>query len=261
LLFSPCSQFQIFTKIRISLEKVSLQKIKWLRGLRIKKNRDDLNVFVVEGEKIAIELIQQIPDRVIFILSNQDLFTKLNLGRFDQSFIGAVADFEKVTSLNSPPKIIVIAQKFEEREIKTNKRIIVIDGIQDPGNLGTIIRTADWFGFDQIVCSENTVELYNQKVIQASMGSIFRVHVFQRNLPAFLKKLNLPIHGALLHGIDIKSISASEMNVLVMGSEGKGISEEVLQLISHPVLIEGSGNAESLNVGIAAGIFLHHWSR
>lgn len=243
------------------MEKISLQKIKWLRGLRIKKNRDELSVFVVEGEKIAIELMEQIPHLVLFILSSNDLYNELNLGRFDHSYVGSVSDFEKVTSLNTPPKIIVVAKKLDEKEIQTQKRIIILDGLQDPGNLGTIIRTADWFGFDQIICSENTVEIYNQKVIQASMGSIFRVNVVQRNLPLFLKNLNSRIYGALLQGADLKSVSNSEMNVLVLGSEGKGISEEVLPFITDPISIKGFGNAESLNVGIATGIFLHHWSR
>jgi TrmH family RNA methyltransferase len=139
--------------------------------------------------------------------------------------------------------------------------MIILDGIQDPGNLGTIIRTADWFGFDQIVCSENTVDRYNQKAIQASMGSIFRVQVTYENLPKFMSRLKCDIHGALLQGSDLNTISSTDMKAVVLGSEGQGISEEVLPFITHPISIKGSGNAESLNVGIAAGIFLHHWSR
>ena len=243
------------------MEKISLQKIKWLRSLRNKKIRDDLSVFIVEGEKIVKELIEQFPEKIIFILSSEELFVELGLINFENAFVGSGSDFEKVTSLISAPKIIAVASNLDKKEIQPNKPLLVLDGIQDPGNLGTIIRTADWFGYDQIVCSENTVDLHNQKVIQASMGSIFRVNVVYQNLPTFLKDLNCPIHGALLQGEDLNCISSSEIKVLVLGSEGKGISNEVLPIISNPISITGNGNAESLNVGIAAGIFLHHWSR
>lgn len=243
------------------MEKISLQKIKWLRSLRNKKIRDNLSAFVLEGEKIVKELVEQFPEKISFILANEDIYIEMGLNRFDNAFVGSISEFEKVTSLNSAPKVIAVASKLDEKEIKTDQRILVLDGIQDPGNLGTIIRTADWFGFDQVVCSENTVDLYNQKVIQASMGSIFRVNVVYRNLLDFLRNLNCPIHGALLQGEDLNSFNSSEIHVLVLGSEGKGISNEVLPLISNPISIMGSGNAESLNVGIATGIFLHYWSR
>ncbi len=242
------------------MEKISLQKIKWLRSLRNKKIRDDISVFVVEGEKIVKELVEQFPEKIIFLLASQELFIDLGLNRFENAFIGSISEFEKVTSLNSAPKIIAVASKLDEKVIIPDKRILVLDGIQDPGNLGTIIRTTDWFGFDQLVCSENTVDLYNQKVIQSSMGSIFRVNVVYRNLPEFLGELNVPIHGALLQGKDLNSVSSSDMKALVLGSEGMGISKEVLPFITNPISIRGSGSAESLNVGIAAGIFLNHWS-
>lgn len=243
------------------MEKISLQKIKWLRSLRNKKIRDNLSAFVLEGEKIVKELVEQFPEKISFILASEDIYIEMGLNRFDNAFVGSISEFGKVTSLNSAPKVIAVASKLDEKEIKTDQRILVLDGIQDPGNLGTIIRTADWFGFDQVVCSENTVDLYNQKVIQASMGSIFRVNVVYRNLPDFLRNLNCPIYGALLQGEDLNSFNSSEIHVLVLGSEGKGISNEVLPLVSNPISIMGSGNAESLNVGIATGIFLHYWSR
>lgn len=237
-----------------------MQKIKWIRSLRNKKIRDDIAVFVVEGEKIVRELIQQFPEKILIILASQEIYNEMGLGRFENAFVGSISEFEKVTSLNSAPKIIAVASKLDEKEINTEKRTLVLDGIQDPGNLGTIIRTADWFGFDQLVCSENTVDLYNQKVIQATMGSIFRVNVVYQNLTIFLRDLNCKIHGALLEGEDLNSVSSSEIKVLVLGSEGKGISKETLPFITNPISIKGSGNAESLNVGIATGIFLYHWS-
>jgi TrmH family RNA methyltransferase len=243
------------------LKKISLQKLKWLRGLRNKKNRDEQSVFVVEGEKIVKELIHQIPQKILFVIANENLFDLLELSRFENSFVGSHSDFEKVTSLNSPPKIIAVVSKFDGKEIQTNKPIIVLDGVQDPGNLGTIIRTADWFGFEQIVCSENSVDLYNQKVIQASMGSLFRVNICYRKLSDFLQKLNCQIHAAVLTGEDLNSVQPEKIKVLILGNEGKGITNEILSFVTDPVSIKGVGKAESLNVGIAAGIFLHHWSK
>lgn len=243
------------------MEKISLQKIKWLRSFRIKKNRDESSVFIVEGEKIVSEIIHNYPEKIHFVLSSQELHEQMQLHRFENAFIGSVSDFDKVSNLSTPSKILAVISKFEAKEIQKNKPIIVLDGIQDPGNLGTIIRTADWFGFDQIVCSENTVDFYNTKVIKASMGSIFRVNLKYQNLPNFLKTLKCPIHGALLHGKDLNSLNENEMKVLVLGSEGKGISEDVIPLITDFVSIPGAGRAESLNVGVATGIFLNHWTR
>ena len=176
------------------MEKISLQKIKWLRGLRIKKNRDELSLFVVEGEKIVKELIDQHAHKINFILSSQDLFEQLGLNQFENAFVGSASDFEKVTSLTTPPKIIAVASKIELKEIENKNRIIVLDGIQDPGNLGTIIRTADWFGFNQVICSQTTVDRYNQKVIQSSMGSIFRVNVIYVVLTLQSLHLNLKLN-------------------------------------------------------------------
>jgi TrmH family RNA methyltransferase len=139
-----------------------------------------------------------------------------------------------------------------------NKISIVLDGIQDPGNLGTIIRIADWFGISQIVCSMDTVELYNPKVIQSTMGSFVRVNVWYDQPEDFLKTLNVPVLGALLNGKSIYETEKLKEGVLVIGNESKGIRENVLKWITDPVTIPRIGGAESLNAAVATGIIISH---
>lgn len=241
------------------MEKISLQKIKWLRSLQLKKNRDREEIIVIEGEKIVSELLEYKKEQIIFILCSERLYFDLNLSKISDVYLGSCSDLEKVTLLKSAPEIIALIKKPITTDINTKDRLLILDGIQDPGNLGTIIRTADWFGIKQIVCSKNSVDCFNQKVIQSSMGSVFRISVSYLDLPQFIKDLNCPIHGALLNGKNIKDVNPNEIKVLVLGNEGQGISEEVSNLINHPTTIPGYGNAESLNVAIAGGIFMNHW--
>ena len=143
--------------------------------------------------------------------------------------------------------------------------ILALDGVQDPGNLGTIIRTADWFGITDIVCSLDTVDVYNPKVVQATMGSLARVRVHYTHLPSFLRSLkkDTPIYGTLLDGKDIYSEPLSKEGVIIMGNEGNGISEEVRELVTHKLLIPhfSTPHPESLNVSIATAITLSEFRR
>jgi TrmH family RNA methyltransferase len=243
------------------LEKISIQKIKWLRGLGLKKNRDESDCFIVEGEKIISEILEINPNRILFILATSELILKYKLENIENVFVGNENDLSKVSTLNTPPKILAVVSKDTSKEINVAEKIIILDGIQDPGNLGTIIRTADWFGLTQIVCSKNTVDCYNQKVIQASMGSIFRMNIIYTELSDFISNLNVPIHGALLDGQRLTEVNPKNIKVLVLGNEGQGISSGIIEKITNPITIQGFGGAESLNVGIATGIFLYHWVR
>jgi TrmH family RNA methyltransferase len=143
-----------------------------------------------------------------------------------------------------------------------SKKQILLDGISDPGNMGTILRTADWFGFDEIICSEDTVELYNPKVVQSTMGSLFRVKVIYTDLPKYIESIaekGFAIAGADLDGVNAFEYQFPEKTALVIGSESHGIRPNVESLLTQKVHIPGSGNAESLNAGIAAGILLSCW--
>ena len=137
----------------------------------------------------------------------------------------------------------------------------LLDGIQDPGNLGTIIRTADWFGFKQVLCSLNTVDVYNPKTVQATMGSIARVNVTYHDLPLLLKDINMPVFGAMLDGNSLYETNWGTEGLVIMGNEGQGVSEEIIKMIDRPVTIPRVGGAESLNVAVSAAIFCADISR
>ena len=243
------------------MEKISLQKIKWLRSLQLKKNRDIEEIILIEGEKIVSEILQSKSEEIQFILCSEKLYSKLNLQEQPNTYIGSQTDIEKVSSLSNAPEIIAAIKKPIPNPKNKSEHILLLDGIQDPGNLGTIIRTADWFGINEIVCSKNTVDCFNQKVIQSSMGSIFRISITYTELTSYIKNLNCPIHGALLNGTSLNEINPKEIKALVLGNEGQGISDEIIPLITHPTTILGFGKAESLNVAIAGGIFMNHWRR
>jgi TrmH family RNA methyltransferase len=139
------------------------------------------------------------------------------------------------------------------------KLTLVLDGIQDPGNLGTIIRTADWFGLDQIVVSVDTASCYNPKVVQSTMGSILRVNVIIADLPELLQSTKLPIYGAILEGKSIQNTVLAKEGILMIGNESKGIRQPLLSLITDPITIPKYGAAESLNAAVATGILLAKW--
>lgn len=241
------------------MEKISLQKIKWIKSLHLKKNRDKEKLVVVEGLKLVSELTIQFPELVHSLYTSADIDSSL-LNHFD-CYSCNNNEMERISQFNSPSAMIGLFHEPVERKFNPNERILVLESIQDPGNLGTIIRTADWFGIKQILCSEDTVNCFNSKVIQSSMGSAFRIPVFYENLIEFLPKLNSTIHGALLDGEKLENVNPKEIKILVMGNEGKGISPSLQKHINQAVTIPGYGQAESLNVSIATGIFLHHWSQ
>ena len=142
-----------------------------------------------------------------------------------------------------------------DKGVLTNTFSLVLDGIQDPGNLGTIIRTADWFGFKQVICSLNTVEVYNPKTVQATMGSLCRVNVVYQDLEELLKDITIPVFGAMLNGNSLYETQWGSQGIVILGNEGQGVSAEIVKLIDHPVTIPRVGEAESLNVAVSAAIF------
>lgn len=236
------------------METLSKIKIKWIRSLRQKKSRQKEGCFVVEGEKMVLELIETFPEKIRFICTLNDHFLGIQCYKTDER------GMKEISTLQTPNKLVAIVEI--PALIPTQSDIILaLDSIQDPGNMGTIIRTADWFGIKRIVCSKETVDCYNSKVIQASMGSIFRVAIEYLDLAEFIQSSNLPVLGALLDGENMYASQLPEKCILLMGNEGNGISTELIPHISHKVFIPRYGNAESLNVSIATGIILAELSR
>jgi len=241
--------------IKAFVEILSKNKIKWIRSLRLKKNRDAEQLFIVEGDKMVRELLVQWSKYVVAVCTtDKDFICDSEL------FLTEDRIMKELSAHRTPSKLLAIVRmpKFEE---ESTTRILAIDGVQDPGNMGTIIRTADWFGIEKVVCSKETVDIFNPKVIQSSMGSLFRIPVEYMDLSHYLKQSELPIYGALLEGKNLYQASLEEKAIIVVGNEGSGITASVQDTIDHPVHIPGKGGAESLNVAVATGVILAEFSK
>jgi len=222
-------------------------------------------LFLVEGYKSVIEFINS-PYQIeaIYHTASFDpnvlkLSQKINL--YDIS----VTDIEKISSLKTPQQVAALVKIPVWPELNNTKLrqkfSLVLDGIQDPGNMGTIIRTADWFGINNIICSEDTVDVYNPKVVQASMGSLSRINVYYTSLIDILPQIGLPLFGAMLNGENIYHTDFGAEGLIVMGNEGNGLRPEIEKLVSKAITIPRIGKAESLNVGIATAIFCSEINR
>jgi TrmH family RNA methyltransferase len=235
---------------------VSKNEIKYIQSLFHKKQRSEEKVFVAEGPKLAEELINA--KAIVKHIYATEKWLRKNTG-FTLP-VTEVSDIElhKISNMQTPNEVVVIAHQITPEGAHTLKGnlTIVLDDIQDPGNMGTIIRIADWFGITQIVCSENCVELYNPKVVQATMGSLLRVDCRYQNFDSWSLEGDLKIFGALLSGENVYSIGKVTEGLLVIGNESKGITEPLLSRITHPVTIPKMGSAESLNAAVAAGIIV-----
>lgn len=231
-------------------------EVKYIQSLSQKKFREKEKLFVVEGVKMAQEVLES-NFNVHSIYATKEW--ALNKTELDVNVIDE-AQLKRISSLNTPNEVlIVVKQKTEPEKFQFKNNItLLLDGIQDPGNFGTIIRTVDWFGVNQIIASTDSVELYNSKVIQATMGSLFRVNVQYKNLPEIMNAENLPVYGALLEGKSVYEMSKITEGFLIVGNESKGIRESVISKITHPITIPRKGKAESLNVAMATGIILSH---
>lgn len=244
------------------METISIQKIKWIKSLHLKKNREKENLFLVEGEKIVNELIQNFPQLIRLIVCKNSFAEKsveLKVIRSERIFQANTEEMERITTLNSASTVLAVVEKFQPKAIDTSKSLLLLDGIQDPGNLGTIIRTADWFGIDQILCSPTTVDLYNSKTLQATMGSFLRVNVHYEDLKPFLLENQTEVYAALMNGIPYQQVPKEKVKMILLGNEGKGISPDLIPVLKNPITIPGKGQAESLNVGVACGVLLSYF--
>ena len=239
---------------------VSRSQLKYIQSLGQKKYRDEEGVFVAEGPKLVKELIEsdveltQVYALNEWIEDNKDLLRSVNVTAINET------ELERTSQLKTPNKVIAIVKKFEVNEPGIKERIsLVLDTIRDPGNLGTIIRIADWFGVSQIICSTDCADMYNSKVVQATMGSIARVNVFYTDLPVWLEQRSgVRIYAAMLEGKDVTKMSTIKEGLIIIGNESMGINKEVLQYSNEKISIPRKGSAESLNAAVATGIILSH---
>lgn len=229
------------------------KKIKELKKLNIKKYRDQSNSFLVEGEHLVLEAYKKGLLEELFLEEN----TKLDLDVKTSYLSRNVIKF--ISELDNPSNIIGLCKKVEEKEI--GNKILVLDDIQDPGNFGTIIRSAVAFNIDTIVVSNNTVDLYNSKVIRASQGMLFNINIIRRDLNVFvpeLKKEGYQIYATKVNGgKSLKTIEKMEKFAIIMGNEGAGVSDNLMSLANEYLYIDMNSNCESLNVAVATSIILY----
>lgn len=239
---------------------LSKNQIKFIRSLQQKKQRDLHKRFVVEGRRSVTELLESHSDYLDLLVVTTTYLDQNNVSKSVPFEITDEITFSKLTKSITPQGILAV---FKQPELHYSEQsfMLFLDGIQDPGNMGTIIRLADWFGVKQVVCSNDCVELFNPKVVQSSMGAVFRVPVVYHPLEDLLTRTSLPVYGALLEGESVYQQPLDFHGILVMGNEGNGISPAVFPYITKPVLIPRFGGGESLNVSTATGILLSEFRR
>lgn len=234
-------------------------QIKFIKSLQQKKYRIQSRMFVVEGIKVVQELLASHfrPYRIYT--------TDLGILDCDPKLVEKISegDLKKISGLQTPNTVLGIFYMSSPNTMDFSDWILALDDLRDPGNLGTVIRLCDWFGIKHLVCSEHTVDCYNPKVLQASMGSIARVNIIYTELPDFIEKSEIPVYGAFMEGENLYRETLPEAGILVMGNEAKGISKTLEGLVQKKLAIPpyGERTAESLNVATATAILLSELRR
>ena len=244
---------------------LSKNRISQIRKLHVKKFRDESQLFIVEGYK-SVEMLCDSDFEVEKIFATEEALHDNNwLQRHSPTLITA-EEMSRISTMQTPPELLAIAQQRTKLpDIPAEERVLALDHISDPGNLGTIIRTADWFGIQHIVCSPDCVELYNPKTIQSTMGSFAHVYVHKRPLATFLREESARrrILGTFLNGDDIRGLDFRPSDIVVIGNESNGISDEVAQTVTQRITISAAvqdrPTAESLNAAIAAAVVMYQW--
>lgn len=237
---------------------LSKSQVKSITSLRQKKIRQQYGFFVVEGIKTITELLQS-------NLELQKLYTikTFNIDAKNEVLISD-SELKRISFLTTPNKALAVFKIPTPKPVENKGLIVALDAISDPGNLGTIIRLCDWFGVRDLVCSNKTVDCYNPKVVQATMGSISRVNICYVDMVQFLNSIDLPIYGAFMEGKNIYKKTNLNDGVLVMGNEANGVSKQVEALINEKIAIPKFGDlqaTESLNVATATAILLSEFRR
>ena len=243
---------------------ISKNQIKYLHSLETKKGRKKEMAFVAEGPKVVADLMEI--QRPLHVFATDSWIAE---GKYNDAVPITDEELRKISFLQHPQQVVAIFPMFKDdvAAVDQSKLSLVLDGVQDPGNLGTIIRIADWFGITDIFCSMETADVYNPKVVQATMGSIARVRVFYTDLCGMLSSLpsNFPIYGTFLDGEDIYAKELPATGLVVMGNEGKGISAPVSEYINNRLFIpnypRGRKTADSLNVAVATAIVCSEFRR
>lgn len=239
---------------------VSKNQIKLITSLQQKKYRFANQLFFAEGIKVIQELVES-NFELVHLYTIQNDFEEVSK---DQKTIIPESDLKKISALTTPNTCLAVFKIPAEKPIIESGLIIALDSIRDPGNLGTILRLCDWFGIEQLICSKDAVDIYNPKVVQATMGSIARVNVNYINLESFVSQTKLHVFGTFMDGANIYKTHLPQDGIIIMGNEANGISQELEKLIKNRLTIPRFGTlqkAESLNVATATAIILSEFRR
>jgi TrmH family RNA methyltransferase len=247
---------------------ISKNKIKLINSLEQKKFRDETGLFVAEGTKLVLELASVF--RCTILVATPGWFHENKNVKADEIIEVETGEFNKISNQKSPQGVLAVFAKPDytwEIEELNQKLVLALDDVQDPGNLGTILRIADWFGITDVFCSEHSADAYNPKTVQATMGALARVRVHSVNLIEFLKcsPAELPVYGTFMNGDNIYESQITRHGIIVMGNEGNGISPEIEKLVTSKLLIPnyptGNPTSESLNVGVATALVCAEFRR
>jgi TrmH family RNA methyltransferase len=239
---------------------VSKNQIKLISSLQQKKQRIAHQLFIAEGIKVIQELLDASFELEHLYTNQNDFETVAN----SLKTLVSEADLKKISALATPNTCLAVFKIPKEKKIIASGLIVALDAVRDPGNIGTILRLCDWFGIQQLICSKETVDIYNPKVVQATMGSIARVNVSYVDLNDFLTTTSVPVFGTFMNGDNIYKVSLPQEGVIVMGNEANGISSELEKIIKNRLTIPRFGaiqKTESLNVATATAIVLSEFRR
>jgi TrmH family RNA methyltransferase len=243
---------------------LSKNEIKYIQSSGHKKTRDEDGVFIAEGSKIVNEVLTECPQQLIKVYALDSFFKEHKLSADGEQLIEITeTEMERISQLQTPQPALALLRQFKTVQLNEINEdwVIALDAIRDPGNMGTIIRIADWFGIKHIVCSNDCVEVYNPKVVQASMGSILRVRVIEGDLNELLPQCPAPVFAATLHGVPAQKFSVPSKGTLLIGNEARGVADDLLKLVNAQISIPSFGAAESLNAAVATGILLWELKR
>lgn len=250
------------------MEYLSRRKLAEFSGLATSKMRRRHGLFVASGSKCALDLMGRF--ELESLVATEEWFAlrpQVCASAEERCHLATLPDLKKISQMQAPPDVVAVFRipgEGDLPEISPEELVLALDGVQDPGNLGSIIRTAVWFGVRTLLLSRDCCDIYNPKTVMATMGALGSLRAFTVDLPEFLGSLDMPVYGTLLDGDDIYSASLSRVGIVVMGNEGNGLSPEVRRLVDKPLLIPSYGpghHGESLNVGAATAIVLAEFRR
>jgi len=239
-----------------------------IKSLHDKKDRQKMGLFLVEGEKSVVELINS-DFEIQTILASKPFYAKylklINDKRINYEIVEP-GEIERVSTLESNDSALAVVKQKEneilDSNIGENEIILALDNVRDPGNFGTIIRIADWYGIKKIIASIGTVDLYNPKVISATKGSFTRVNIYYADLANYLEKINTPVLGAFMQGENVHKFTFPKNGILLMGNESNGITPEIEKIVTQKINIPNFGEkTESLNVAVATAVLVDNWKR